>query len=97
MSTLNKQMSQGTSNDLVPNQDAMFKRIYAEFERLRACGCSRRDLVKFIEIRNQKTMASKIISFWKGVIKTLKSVDQVSTFNELEYFREFAMFAERSL
>lgn len=38
-------------------------------------------------------MASKIVSFWQGVIKTLTHANQVKTFAELEYFKEFFMFA----
>jgi hypothetical protein len=42
-------------------------------------------------------VASKIISFWQGVIKTLQFSNQVKTFAELEFFQEFMAFADRSL
>ena len=58
-----------TPNDLfaieiVPSHDTIFRKVYNEFERLRGCSCSRRDLIKFIDVRDQKAIASKIISFW---------------------------------
>lgn len=40
------------TNEIVPSQDTIFKRIYQEVERLRSCGCSRRDLVKYIDLRD---------------------------------------------
>lgn len=38
--------------EIVPSIDSVFRKVYQEFERLRSCSCSRRDLIKFIDIRD---------------------------------------------
>ena len=42
-------------------------------------------------------MSTQAVSFWEGVLVTLKDAYRLKTFQELEYFREFLSFAETSL
>ena len=42
-------------------------------------------------------MSSKLVSFWDGVLATIKDACRVKTFSELEYFREFEEFAQQKL
>ena len=42
-------------------------------------------------------MSTKAVSFWEGVLTTLKDANRIKTFRELEYFNEFERFAETSL
>ena len=40
------------TSEIVPSTDSIFRKVYQEFERLRSSSCSRRDLIKFIDIRD---------------------------------------------
>jgi hypothetical protein len=40
------------TSEIVPSIDSIFRKVYQEFERLRSSSCSRRDLIKFIDIRD---------------------------------------------
>ena len=50
-----------------------------------------------IKAKESKAMSSKLVSFWDGVLATIKDACRIKTFSELEYFREFEEFAQQKL
>lgn len=67
------------------SEDDIFAKIYQEFHSLRNLGMSRRDLISFIESKNKKSEANRILSFLQGVKKLLSFGCQIKSIADLEF------------
>ena len=58
---------------------------------------SRKDIVVNIKTKENKAMSGKLVSFWDGVLTTIRDACRVKTFSELDYFSDFEEFALQKL
>ena len=42
-------------------------------------------------------MSGKLVSFWDGVLSTIRDACRIKTFSELDYFQDFEEFALQKL
>ena len=58
---------------------------------------TRKDLVSIVKTKENKANSTKAVSFWEGVLATLKEACRVKTFRDLDQFKEFTHFAKANL
>lgn len=80
------------SRNAVPSEAFVFKNLYNEIEKLRACRMSRRDIVSHMDTKQLRKNQANAISFWEGVLALLNNAANIRTFSSLSFFREFYEF-----
>lgn len=55
----------------MPDVNDILRMIYKEIENLKSVGMTKKELMQFINTKDQKSQSKKSVSFWEGVIGTL--------------------------
>lgn len=58
---------------------------------------SKKDIVSYIQLKEQKSESGKILNFWEGAKMLINDANECKPFRELSYFANFAKFTDKSI